>query len=384
MNYQRNRLFTPGPTPVPEFIARRMSEPIIHHRKNEFKQIFQSVRDGLRYVFGTKEEVIVLSSSGTGGMEAAVASLLSPGDKAITVDGGKFGARWADLCHTFGATPVLITKEWGKAVQPEEIVSELKLNPDAKAVYVTYSETSTGVAIDLPAISKAVHENSDALLVVDCISALIALPLKMDEWQLDVVVSASQKGFMVPPGLALVALSERAQAAMNKAAAPTFYLSLKKAVQSLENNATPFTPASTLIIGLNEAIQFFRAKTMEKVWHEHQIFARAIRSGVKKLGLSILAEQPSDALTAVVVPDGWDNKQIIQKLQNDFGIIVAGGQGQIKDKIFRIGHIGYYDAQDIIGFMAALEWTLAGLGWQFESGAGLLAAHQELNALFEV
>ncbi len=382
MKLNRSRLFTPGPTPIPDFILRKFSEPIIHHRKPEFESIFSAVRQGLKHIFQTDNEVFVLTASGTGAMEAAVVNLATTGDLVITVDAGKFGERWTELCHTYGIQTVVIKKEWGDAVQPEEIIAALKKNSAAKAVYLTYSETSTGVAIDLPTIARAIRQNSEALIVVDAISALVALPLKMDEWGLDVVVSASQKGFMLPPGLAFIALSAPAHEIIQKSELPKFYLSLKKANKSVGSGTTPFTPASTIIIGLNESINYLKEKGMETVWREHAVFAAAIRSAMQACGLNLFTKFPSNAVSAVCCPPEIDYSQLTKLLQNQFGIIIAGGQGQIKGKVFRIGHVGYYDALDIISFVSAMELVLMQLRWKFEPGAGLLAAQKEIMKLF--
>lgn len=382
MKRNRSRLFTPGPTPIPDFILRKFNEPIIHHRKPEFEAIFGSVRDGLKHIFQTVHEVFILTASGTGAMEAAVVNLVNPGDQVITIDAGKFGERWAEICKAYHIEPVVIKKEWGEAVQPDEIITTLRQNPAAKAVYLTYSETSTGVAIDLPAIARAIRQNSDALIVIDAISALVALPLKMDEWGIDVVVSASQKGFMLPPGLAFIALSARAQEIIQKSETPKFYLSLKKASKSIASGTTPFTPASTIIIGLNESIDYLKEKGMDAVWQEHAVFASAIRSAMLACGLKLFTNFPSNAVTAVWCPPGVDYSQLTKLLQNQFGIVIAGGQGHLKGKILRIGHVGYYDALDIISFVSALELVLMQLKWNFEPGAGVQAALREIKSLF--
>lgn len=382
MSQKPNRMFTPGPTPVPDFILRKMAEPIIHHRKSVFVEIFQEVRQGLKDIFQTRQEVFILTSSGTGAMEASVINFLRPGDEVITVDAGKFGARWAELCESFDVIPRVITKEWGAAVTAEEIEMKLREVPAAKAVFLTYSETSTGVAIDLPKIARTIRANSEALIVVDCISALIAMPLKMDEWELDVVISASQKGFMLPPGLGLVAVSERAVDKLSTAGINKYYFSLQKAQEAIIAGTSPFTPATTIIIGLKEAIAYLKSKGMKTVWHEHAVFAEAIRAAMQALGLKLLTQFPSNALTAVCIPNDLAGKKLIQLLQNHFGVVVAGGQGPLKNKIIRIGHIGYYDALDIISFVAAFEWSLQMVGWHFQSGIGVAAANKTLAQLF--
>ena len=373
-------LFTPGPTPIPEFVRAKMSEPAIHHRKSEFIALFQQARDGLKYLFQTKQEVLMLTCCGTGAMEASITNLLSPGDRVITVNAGKFGERWADICRVYGVTPIEITKEWGTAVQPDEIVAALKASPEAKAVYLTYNETSTAVAIDLPAIARAIRENSSALIVVDCISALIALPLKMDEWGLDVVISGSQKGFMLPPGLAFVALSNRAWVAVQKSRIPKFYFSLQKALKSLETSTTPFTPASSLIVGLSVVVAYFKKQGLENIWNAHARHAAAVRAAVKCLQWRLVSEAPSAALTAVYIPEEIGCGPVITRLQEQHGIVVAGGQGPFKNKIIRIGHLGYYTAADILGFVGALEETAIYFGCPVKPGTALKAAQEILLA----
>ena len=382
MSQKPLHLFTPGPTPIPEFIRAKMSEPAIHHRKSEFIKLFQVARDGLKYIFQTTQEVLMLTCCGTGVMEAAITNVLSPGDAVITVNGGKFGERWADICRVYGVRPIEIFKEWGTAVQPDEIVAALKANPDVKAVYLTYNETSTAVAIDLPAIARAIRDNSSALIVVDCISALIALPLKMDEWGLDVVISGSQKGFMLPPGLAFIALSERAWETVPKSKIPKFYFSLQKAREALETSTTPFTPASSLIIGLAEVVAYFKNQGLESIWNEHNRHAAAVRAAVECLRWRLVSEAPSSAVTAVYLPGKINCAQFITRLQEEHGIVIAGGQGPFKNKIIRIGHLGYYHAADILGLVSALEETAAHFGWPLEPGAALKSAQEILLARY--
>ncbi|MBN1349320.1 alanine--glyoxylate aminotransferase family protein [candidate division KSB1 bacterium] len=381
MTTTRHKLFTPGPTPIPEQVMHLMNESIIHHRGHEFSRIFSRVSQDLKYLFQTEYDVLTLTTSGTGGMEAVVANLLCRSDRVLTVNAGKFGARWADICRAYGVDFIEIEKQWGHAVHPDEIVDYLKQYPKIKAVFLTHNETSTGVTIDLKSISEAIHANSDALVVVDCISAIGGIPLKMDAWNLDVVITASQKGLMLPPGLAFVALNDRGWKAAAKSDLPKFYLSLKAARDSLKKDSTPFTPATTIIRGLEAALSMIKEKTLERLWFEHQVFGDAVRAAIRALGLSLLSRQPSNALTAVIVPEQLSCKAIISGLEQNFGIIVSGGQGHLKDKIFRIGHIGFYDISDIIGIISALEIVLKSSGWQFEIGAGICSAQQILQQL---
>ena len=381
MKHIRQRLFTPGPTPIPEQVMQPMTESIIHHRGEEFAEIFKRISDDLKYLFQTEHDVLTLTASGTGAMEAAVANLLSKSDRVLTVDAGKFGSRWADICHAYGVEPLTIKKQWGKAIQSLEIVDVLKKYPDIKAVFVTHNETSTGVTINLKAIANAIRSHSEGLIIVDCISSIGAIPLKMDDWKLDVVLTGSQKGLMLPPGLAFIALNDRAWASVEQSDLPKFYFSLKAARQALDNFMTPYTPATTIIRGLEAALKLIKEKTLERLWFEHQIFGDAVRAGVKALDLKLLAQSPSNSLTAVLVPNTLSCREIIRFMKSHFGITICAGQGHLKHKIFRIGHLGYYDASDIISVISALELTLIKLGWSSEAGIGVRAAQAVLQQL---
>ncbi|PIU44416.1 MAG: aminotransferase [Ignavibacteriales bacterium CG07_land_8_20_14_0_80_59_12] len=370
----KKRLFTPGPTPVPEHVLLTMAEPIIHHRHPEFRELFERLSKNLQYLFQTSQDVISLTSSGSGSMEAAVVNLLSPGDTAITVNGGKFGERWGELCRANGVNAVEIAVEWGTAVTADEIVESIKAHPETKAVFVTHSETSTGVAIDVKTIAQAVHANSGAVFVVDGITAVGALEMRMDEWGLDVVVTGSQKGLMIPPGLAFIALSEKAWKLVESSHCHRYYFDLLKARKSLKGNDTPWTPATTLLIGVDVALEMIRKETLEKVWERHSRLAAAVRAGVQALGLRLLAKSPSNALTAIWNPEVPDVKVFNNALKKKYGITVAGGQGHLKDKIFRISHLGYYDELDVLSVIGAIELSLRDAGYVFEPGAGVKAA----------
>ncbi|MGB9665682.1 MAG: pyridoxal-phosphate-dependent aminotransferase family protein, partial [Ignavibacteria bacterium] len=349
----KRRLFTPGPTPVPEKIMLKMSEPIIHHRNPEFKEIFAELNSNIKYLFQTEQNVYTLTSSGTGAMEAAVGNVISEDEKAIFVNGGKFGERWGKIIETFGGIPIEIKKEWGEPPTIEEIVTVIKQNPDVKAVYLTHSETSSGTVTDIKEIAKAVHDISDALIIVDGITSVGAIELRMDEWDLDIVLTGSQKGLMIPPGLSFIAVSERAWEKINKTENRVFYFSLKKAQKALESGDTPWTPAITLVIGANEALKLIKEEGLENIWKRHYKLAEGIRIGVKALGLNLMSKNPSNAITAVFVPEGIEFKKFNDALKYEFGITVAGGQEQYKGKLFRISHLGYYDELDMITMISA-------------------------------
>ncbi len=366
----KTRLFTPGPTPVPEGVMNRMAQPILHHRTAEFSAIFAEASQILKELFQTDQDVYILASSGTGAMEAAVANHLNAGDEVLTIEGGKFGERWGELCEAYGAKATRRAVPWGKAFTPEEMAEELEKKSDYKAVLVTHSETSTGVAIDLQALAQVVHEKSDALLIVDGITSVGAMPVKMDAWGLDVVVTGSQKGLMIPPGLAFIASSKRAWQAVEECTQPRYYFDLRKARKSLKDQTTPFTPAVTLVVGLLEALRMIQAEGVEAVWQRHAVLAEATRKALLALGLELLADRPSNAVTAVKIPEALLEAGIDKRLKAK-GIIAAGGQGKLKGKIFRISHLGYYDVQDMLAAISVLEEVLLEAGWKFEAGIGV-------------
>jgi aspartate aminotransferase-like enzyme len=374
----KKRLFTPGPTPIPETVMLKMAEPIIHHRNPEFNEILTRVNKNLKYLFQTEQPVLTLTSSGTGGVEATFVSLFSPGDKIISCNGGKFGERWVKMPKAYGLNMVEIKVEWGKAPTEEQILAALKANPDVKAVYLTHSETSTGAATDVKSLAKVIRENSNALVCVDGITAVGAHELRFDEWGIDACVTGSQKGLMIPPGLAFVALSQRAIAAIDSAKNPRFYFDLKRALKSYQDNDTPWTPAVSLVIGVDAALQKIVEEGIENVWARHKRLANAIRAGVSATGLKLFSEFPSYAVTPVWVPQGVEWKKFNKILKGKYGITIAGGQDDFKDKIFRISHLGYYDELDMITMIGALELTLKECGYQFDLGVGVKGLLQSL------
>ena len=370
------RLFTPGPTPVPEKVALTMAKPIIHHRSPEFSEIFTRVNKNLQYVFQTDQPVVTLTCSGTGGMEAIFLSLFSPADTIISVNGGKFGERWVKMPRAFGLNAVEVKVAWGKAPSSADILDALRKHPDAKAVVLTHSETSTGTATDVKTLAKVIREHSSALVCVDGITAIGAHEFRFDEWGIDTCVTGSQKGLMIPPGLAFVALSKRALSKMETSTLPKFYFDLRKAVASFEKNDTPWTPAASLIIGLDVALEMIRAEGIERVWKRHERMALAVREGMKALGLKLFSDDPSFAVTPVWVPDGVQWKTFNTILKNTYGVTVAGGQDEYSGKIFRISHLGYYDEIDILGVVGAIERTLHECKWNFTHGVGVAAAQK--------
>ncbi len=367
----RTRLFTPGPTQIPERVQLAMANPIMHHRGQDFKQILQEVIEDLKYFFQTEGTIIAFTSSGTGAMEASVVNLLSTDDPVLTVSGGKFGERWTQLCQVYGARTHTIETTWGEAVDPDEIRAFLQKHPGIVAVFVTHSETSTGVALDIRAIAEVVRAHSDALLVVDSITSAGVLPFKMDAWGIDVAVTGSQKGLMVPPGLAVVALNERAWRKVQQSNLPKFYFDFQKEKLALEKQTTAWTPGITLFMGLKEALKMIREDGLENMWDKYALLAHATRQGISAVGLELFAKSPSDSLTSVKVPDKIDGLKFVRHLRVNYGITVAGGQAHLKGKIFRIAHMGYYDSLDMVAMVSALEMTLADFGWKFEPGSGV-------------
>jgi len=373
---RKNYLLTPGPTPLPPQVCEAQAKPIIHHRTPQFQAILKEVSEGLKYIFQTKEDVYVLTSSGTGAMEASVVNLLSSGDEVIVVDGGKFGERWTEIAKAYGIKPEVIKVEWGKAVDAKEVEAKLKANPKIKAVFSTLCETSTGVTNDIEALGKVV-KNTSAVLVVDAISGLGAIDLKVDEWAVDVCVSGSQKGLMLPPGLAFISVSKKAWGLVAESKCPKYYFSLKAAQKALTSTDTPFTPAITLVIALAEAIKLMRDESLEKIFSRHKKMADATRAAMKALGLELFAPTAaSDVVTAVKVPAGVDGEKLVKTMRDTYGVTIAGGQSEMKGKIFRFAHMGYIEEFDIIIGLACLEKVLKQMGYNFELGSGIKAAQE--------
>ncbi len=374
---KKKNLLTPGPTPVPAEVLLAMAKPTIHHRTPEFQAIFKEMNEGLKYVFQTKNDIFTFASSGTGAMEAAVANLLSAGDTAICVEGGKFGERWTELCKAYGVKTAVIKVEWGKAVTAAEIKKALEENKEAKAVFTTLCETSTGVLIDLKAIA-AVVKDTPAVLVTDAISALGGVELKPDEWGVDVVVAGSQKALMIPPGLGFCSVSAKAYKLVEASKSPRYNFDMRAAKKALDKNDTAYTPAVTLCIGLNESLKMIKKETLETAIARQSLLADAIRAAMKGLGLKIFAKEPSDVVTSVCVPEGIDGAALVKTMRADYGVSIAGGQAQLKGKIFRIASMGYMNEFDVMIGISCLELVLARLGYKFEKGAGVGAAEEAL------
>ena len=370
-------LMTPGPTQIPSEVLLASAQPIIHHRTGAYSELFARVNENLKYVYQTQNDVISFASSGTGAMESAVVNLCSPGDRVLIASCGKFGERWRDLAKVYGLDYDYREFEWGTPVVPGDIEQALAADPAIKVVFVTHSETSTGVVNDMEAIGAAVAQ-TDAVLVSDSISGMGSAEIKTDEWQVDVVVSGSQKALMIAPGLAFASVSEKAWALAEKSTLPKYYFDWTKARKALAQTrpTTPFTPAVSLVVALDTALNIIRAEGLENLFRRHINLGRATRAAIKGLGLTLFSpdDDRSSSVTAVLVPEGVEDGQLRTLTRDKYGVQLAGGQGPIKGKIFRIGHCGYYNYTDIIVAITALELALKELGHPVELGSGVSKA----------
>jgi aspartate aminotransferase-like enzyme len=356
----------PGPTPVPEDILAAVGRPMINHRGKEFAGIVERISERLKDFFLTSQDVMVLSCSGTGGLEAAVVNMLSPGDKVLAVSIGAFGERFATIAEKYGADVTMLPYEWGQPARADDVRHALKAEPAIKAVLVTHNETSTGVTNVLAQIAEVVRE-FDKLLLVDAVSSLGAIPVEMDAWGLDCVVTGSQKGWMVPPGLAFAALSERGWKAYEQSKMPRFYFDLGKHRDAQAKGQTPFTPAMSIFFGLDVALDRMAEEGLESIFARHKRIGSLTREGVKRLGLELLCTDESfasDTVTAVKCPEGIEVSAVRNAMEDNYNIILAGGQGKLSGKIFRIGHLGLVAEEDITQTLDALRATLGKLGFK--------------------
>jgi len=368
-------MMTPGPTPVPPEVLLAMAEPIIHHRGADFRHAFVECSERLKEVFKTKNDVIMFAASGTGGMDSAVSNINAPGDRVIVHSAGNFGERWAKIADTYGLEVSHIKEEWGATPDPAKLAAELEKAP-AKAVYLTHSETSTGVVADIKELA-AVAKKHGALVVVDCISSMGAIPVETDAWGLDVVVVGSQKALMLPPGLAAVSISDAARAASEEPGrCPSFFLNWPAALKALGNETTAFTPAVTLVLGMNVALGMMLEEGLEARYDMHKRLGRACRAGIKAMGLELFSpdEDRSAVVTAAKAPEGIDGQKIVGTMRDKYAVQIVGGQGILKGHIFRIGHIGYYDIFDITTALEAVELALVDLGADIKRGVAVNSA----------
>lgn len=376
-------LMTPGPTPVPHFVLEAQAAPLVYHRGPGYGALLDQVIDGARWLLQTTADVIVYSSSGTGGMEGAVANLVSAGDKVLVVSVGFFGHRFKTICERFGCDTQVIDYEWGKTAKADDVAAALDADPGIKFVFVQHSETSTGVVNDVEPIARAVRER-DRIVIVDAISSMGAVDINMDEWGIDVCIGGSQKALGATPGVAFIAVGERAWEAHQSSTAPRFYFdwTAYKDAQSRKDSESPWTPAISVVAGLAAALRVAKEEGREAILERHVLLARAVKAGVQALGLPLMGEDPERAVvvTAVKNPPGLTDTQIVGLLRSKHGIIVAPGQGPMKGKVFRIGHLGWFEPLDILRFFGALELTLQELGYELTPGAGVAAAEEVLRA----
>ncbi len=361
---QTPNLRIPGPTPVPPDILEAVAHPMVNHRGREFAALIQRVAERLKDFFLTSNDVLILSASGTGGLEAAVVNTLSPGDEVLAVSIGSFGDRFAAIAETYGAKVISLAYEWGQAARPEDVRDALREHSELKAVLVTHNETSTGVTNPLEQISRVVRE-ADRLLLVDAVSSLGAIPFDMDGWGLDIVVTGSQKGWMVPPGLAFVAMSDRGWRAYETSKMPRFYFDLGRHRDLLPKGQTPWTPTMSIFFGLDLALERMGEEGMERIFTRHARIGRLTREGVKAIGLELLCDDErfaSDTVTAIKCPEGVEVSALRNLLEDEYGVVVAGGQGKLSRKIFRIGHLGLVEEADIRQTLDSLEQALPRLG----------------------
>jgi aspartate aminotransferase-like enzyme len=358
----------PGPTPLPDEVLRVMGKQMINHRGVEFGQILNEVTDKLKQLFQTKGDVFLLTGSGTGGLEAAIVNTLSPGDKVLAVSTGVFGERFGTIAQQFGAEVIPLRFDWGKAADADAVRQALHAEPEVKAVLVTHNETSTGITNDLASISSVAKE-FDKLLLVDAISGLGSINLPVDEWQCDVTVTGSQKGWMAPPGLAMVSVSKAAWQARAKATMPRFYWDFAQAKSYLERGQTPWTPAITTVFALSVSLDMMLAEGLANIVARHARLGKAARNGVKSLGLSLFAEEShaSNTVTAVAASDGLDTRKMLKLLREEHGVVLAGGQQRLDGKIFRIGHLGWVSDDDIKKVISALKIALPQAGFRSAS-----------------
>ncbi|MDP3722225.1 MAG: alanine--glyoxylate aminotransferase family protein [Candidatus Omnitrophota bacterium] len=373
-------LLTPGPTPLPPQVREALGRPIIHHRTSQYRSLFRRVLQRMQAVMQTAQPVVCLTSSGTGAMEASVVNLLSPGDEAIVVLGGKFGERWQEVCAAYGIRAAPVPVAYGEAVDPERAASILRAHPKAKAMFATLCETSTGGVPDIQALA-AVTRASRAVLVVDAISGLLADECQTDAWGVDVLVTGSQKGLMLPPGLAFLSLSERAWALVNEAKTPRFYTDLRGYRKALADDDTPFTSAVSLVVALDEALTLILQEGVPKVLQRCGLMAQATRSGVEAMGLRLFAQRPSNGVTAIRVPEGIDGKSLAKLMYDRSHVMIAGGQGEMAGKVVRIAHMGHIGPGDILAGLAALEGALVALGHEVAAGTGVQAARAMLESI---
>jgi aspartate aminotransferase-like enzyme len=372
MYIKKQRLLTPGPTPLLPSALHAMMGSDIHHRTEDFRILYKQVLSDLKTVLGTSNDVLVLVASGSGGLEAATQNFFSPGDEVLVCSAGKFGERWVDIMKAWGMKASVLTAPYGDAVQPEAVEQALAHNKNIRGVFVQASETSTGSQHDVKSMGLAVKK-TDAIFVVDAITGIGTMPLDIEGWGLDVVVGGSQKAFMIPPGLAFVSISPKAWAAGEAAKAPRFYFDLKREKKNAANGESAWTPNTALLLALAEALKYIKSMGMDGLVQNAQILARATREAVTELGLKLFSSCPSSSVTAVRPPSGMDSGVIVKEFRKQFNAIITNGQGSMKGEIFRLAHLGYFDFHDLFAIIAELEIILNANGFPVRYGTGVAA-----------
>ena len=373
MHIRKQRLLTPGPTPLLPQALHAMMGSDIHHRTEDFRSLYRAVLADLKEVFGTSNDVLALVASGTGAMEASVTNLFSPGDRVVVCSAGKFGERWIEITKAYGLDVVLLESPYGDTVSPQRVADALKSNPNTRGVFVQASETSTGAAHDVRSMGEIIKK-TPAIFIIDGITGLGTMPLDIDGWGLDVVIGGSQKAFMIPPGMAFLSISPKAWAFAETARLPHYYFNLKREKKSAANGEAIWTPATALLLALAEALKYIKSVGMDKLVENAQLLAKATRAAVTVLGLELFSPgSPSAAVTAVKAPKGMDSSVIVKEFRNRFGSIITNGQGSMKGEIFRLAHLGYYDFADLFSIIAELEIILAAQGLPVKFGAGVAA-----------
>jgi aspartate aminotransferase-like enzyme len=375
MHIRKQRLLTPGPTPLYPPALHAMMASDIHHRTEEFRNVYKSALADLKEVYGTSNDVLCFAASGTGAMDASVSNLFSAGDKVIVCTAGKFGERWVEMAKAYGLDANVLKAEYGEVVTPDRIEAALKAEPATKGVFIQASETSTGAEHDVETIA-AIVKKTDAIFVVDAITGLGTMPLDIDGWGLDVLIGGSQKAFMIPPGLAFISVSPKAWALEASSTLPHYYFSLKKEKKSADANDSSWTPATSLILALGEALKYIRKVGMANLIENAQLLARATRDACQEMDLELFAKRPGSSVTAVKAPAGMDSKVIVKGFKEKFGAVIANGQGSMQGQIFRMAHLGYFDFADMFGIIAGLELILRANGHNLELGKGVSAVQR--------
>jgi aspartate aminotransferase-like enzyme len=374
----KSKLFTPGPTKVPGTVLAAVGQQVLHHRSPEFSAKVRHVQDEFGRLLRTHNDTLLFTCSGTGLMEAAVANLLSRGDKVICLNNGLFGARWVDICQAYGVSHIDYAVEWGKSIEASELADLIAQHPDAKAVFVVHSETSTGALTDIEAMAKVLHDH-DAVLVVDATSSVGIHDIRMDEWGIDCIVAGTQKGLMTPPGVSFVSLNGKAWALVSDSDLPKFYFDFTRTWKRLQRKGqTPFTAAVSLVYGLEVALAMMEQEGWDEVFARHARMGEGVRAAVRALGFGVLPEKPVNGVTVAVCPEGVDGNRLIRVVDDEFGVRFAGGQEQLSGKVVRIGHMGGIRERDLAMAIGALERALAAIGHRVEPGVGVAALQRSL------